>query len=153
MRAWTRCRLQEEELAYLAGLPREFRLEAGGKRLLFVHGSPRSNMEFLFPYSEERQLQEALEGCGADIVVCGHTHWAFSRRVAGVHLIGTGSVGLPFDGDPRAAYAVLEVTEGQVSVTHIRLDYDWERTLAAAAERDFPDMDFLRRVVMTGSRS
>jgi predicted phosphodiesterase len=152
VREWTRARLRDEDLADLAGYAADLRLEAAGQRLLFVHGSPRSNMEFLFPFTPEAELQAALDGCEADIVICGHTHWAFQRRLGGVQLIGVGSVGLPFDGDSRAAYALLDVTADGVSLTQVRLGYDGEQTLALAAERGFPDTDFLRGVVGHGRR-
>lgn len=152
VRAWTRARLSAADLQWLAELPEEHRFEVGGKRLLFVHGSPRGNMDSLFPGTPEPELLEALEGCEADIVLCGHTHWAFSRRVGTHQLIGTGSIGLPFDGDPRAAYLILEVTERDVGVTHVRVDYDLAAALSAGTERGFPDMDFLYKVLPTGRR-
>ncbi len=152
IRAWTRARLQPGDLQWLGDLPEEYRLEVVGKRLLFVHGSPRGNMDFLFPGTPEPEMLEALENCEADIVVCGHTHWAFSRRVGPFLLIGTGSVGLPFDGDPRAAYVILDITERECTVTHVRLDYDVEAALSAGAERGFPDMEFLYKVLPTGRR-
>lgn len=152
VRTWTRERMAPADLDWLAGLPAEFRFTVEGQRLLFAHGSPRSNMEFLFPFSPEAELREALADCGADVVVVGHTHWAFSRRIGQVHLIGAGSIGLPFDGDSRAAYAILEVTERNVGVTHVRVAYDQERTLTAARAEGFPDMGFLEAVVRRGQR-
>lgn len=152
LKAWTRARLTAAELTWLGALPEEHRMEVHGRRLLFVHGSPRGNMDSLFPSTPESDMLESLENCEADIVLCGHTHWAFSRRIGGIHLIGAGSVGLPFDGDPRAAYAIVEVTERESSVTHIRLDYDVECALADGTERGFPDMGFLYKVLPTGRR-
>jgi len=152
VRAWTRERMAPADLDWLAALPAEFRLEVAGQRLLFAHGSPRSNMEFLFPFTPEADLKAALAASAADVVVVGHTHWAFSRRIGQVHLIGAGSIGLPFDGDPRAAYAILEVTERSVGVTHVRVAYDQERTVAAARESGFPDLGFLEYTVRKGQR-
>lgn len=152
VREWTRRRLKDEDLADLAALPESLSLAADGIKVLFVHGSPRSNMEFLFPFSEEAKLAEALSGADAQVVVCGHTHWSFQRRIGGLQLIGVGSVGLPFDGDPRAAYAVLDVGAERTELTQIRVAYAGARTLAAAEDRGFPDTDFLRQVVANGSR-
>ena len=53
---------------------------------------------------------ELLEGSTPSIVF-GHTHLPFARETeSGILLVNPGSVGMPFDGDPRAAYAV--VSEG-----------------------------------------
>jgi putative phosphoesterase len=152
IRDWTLARLDEGILAEMGALPLEYRLEAHGKRIRFVHGSPQSNMEFLFPFTPEADLAAAVAGAEAEILVTGHTHWTFSRRVGGVQLVGVGSVGLPFDGDPGAAYAVLEVTAAAVRLTHIRVGYDGERTLALAREVGFPDGDFLASIVKYGRR-
>jgi putative phosphoesterase len=152
VKAWTVERLGVRTLDEMAALPLHHRQTVAGKRILFVHGSPRSNMEFLFPYTPEGELQAALANCAADIVVCGHTHWTFSRRVDEVHLIGVGSVGLPFDGDPAAACAVLEVTAEAVRLTHLRVAYDGARTLAIAADAGFPDGEFLAGCVRFGRR-
>jgi len=49
-----------------------------------------------------------------------------------VELVNPGSVGMPFDGDHRAAYAV--VTESG-AVEHRRVGYDHEASAAAVRER------------------
>jgi len=147
VRTWTRERLSSSALSELASLPPTLTMQVENTKILFVHGSPRSNMEGLFPSAKEAELADALGGVSADILVCGHTHWAFSRRAAGLHLVGAGSIGLPFDGDRRAAYAILELEGGVVSLTHLRVAYDYGRTLRLAAERGFPNSDFLQKAL------
>lgn len=152
IREWTLARLNGGILAEMGALPFDHRIEVHGKRLRFVHGSPASNMEFLFPFTPEEELAAAASAADAEILVMGHTHWSFSRRVGGVQMIGVGSVGLPFDSDPGAACAVLEVAEEAVRLTHIRLAYDGERSLASAREVGFPDQAFLESCVRFGRR-
>lgn len=147
VRAWTRSRLTADALTELASLPPTLLMQVEKTNILFVHGSPRSNMEGLFPFSPEQELSEALSGVNAEILVCGHTHWAFHRRAAGLHVIGAGSIGLPFDGDRRASYAILDLEDGVVSVTHLRVAYDYDRTRRLAAERGFPNPDFLQKIL------
>ena len=66
-------------------------------------------------------------------MVFGHTHLLFARRSAsGVELVNPGSVGMPFDGDPRAAYAVLH-DDGRIE--HRRVDYDHRASAEAVRER------------------
>lgn len=152
IREWSLQRLDDGMLAEMGALPFDHRIEAHGRRIRFVHGSPQSNMEFLFPFTPEADLTTAVAGAEAEILVMGHTHWTFSRRIGDLHLIGVGSVGLPFDGDPGAACAVLEVTADAVRLTHVRVGYDGERTMALARESGFPDSDFLASCVKYGRR-
>lgn len=152
IRDWTLQRLDDRILAEMGALPFDHRIEVAGKRIRFVHGSPQSNTEFIFPFTPEAELTAAVAGAEAEILVLGHTHWTFSRRVGDLHLIGVGSVGLPFDGDQGAACAVLEVTADAVRLTHLRVGYDGERTLALAQESGFPDLAFLTSSVRHGRR-
>ncbi len=66
----------------------------------------------------------------------GHTHLPFARTgPLGIELVNPGSVGMPFDGDPRAAYAVVQA-DG--SVEHRRVEYDHQASADAIRERIGP---------------
>lgn len=79
---------------------------------------------------------------------------AYQFRVRSGHLIlSTGAVGLPFDGDPRAAYTLLETDEDRLSATSIRVDYDRLAVLRIAESRGYPDIPWLTRVMNTGRQS
>ena len=43
-----------------------------------------------------------------DYVLAGHTHQPYTLQVNGTLIINPGSVGLNRDGDPRAAYAIID---------------------------------------------
>jgi predicted phosphodiesterase len=51
---------------------------------------------------------------GVDIVLVGHTHIPFIRRINGQLLVNPGSIGQPKTGKPDACYAVWE--NGRVSL-------------------------------------
>ena len=55
-----------------------------------------------------RSWAKRLQNVEADVVCVGHTHIQFNIQVNGVMVLNPGSVGLPRDGDPRAAYAVID---------------------------------------------
>ncbi len=101
----------------------------------FCHGSPVSDVQSFFPEPADDE-EELLAGIGEARLVFGHTHLAFARTSAvderELELINPGSVGMPFDGDPRAAYALLAPHGGEVE--HRRVEYD--HLAAAAAVRD-----------------
>jgi diadenosine tetraphosphatase ApaH/serine/threonine PP2A family protein phosphatase len=94
---------------------------------LVCHGSPRSDVRSFLPSPADDE-PELLDGVIASRLIFGHTHLPFRRVAGGIELINPGSVGMPFDGDTRAAYAVLH-DDG--SVEHRRVAYDHE----ASAER------------------
>ncbi|MBA2631245.1 MAG: metallophosphoesterase [Thermoleophilaceae bacterium] len=111
-------------VAELVALPLEHR--SGGT--LFCHASPGSDMLSFLPQPAAAD-QDVLAGETARRVVFGHTHLAFRRPGPdGVDLINPGSVGMPWDGDRRAAYALVK---GDGVLEHRRVAYDHR----ASAER------------------
>jgi predicted phosphodiesterase len=125
-----RCRelLGDKLVAELAALP-ESLTDAD---TVYCHGSPVSDVESFFPEPGPEE-EELLGGVAAGRVVFGHTHLAFAREGPhGVELLNPGSVGMPFDGDPRAAYAVLH-DDG--SAEHRRVSYDHRASANAIRER------------------
>jgi diadenosine tetraphosphatase ApaH/serine/threonine PP2A family protein phosphatase len=86
------------------------------------------------PADGEAELLEAVPD-GVRRLVFGHTHLPFARTADGVQLVNPGSVGMPFDGDPRAGYALL-AEDGEVECR--RVTYDHAASAAAVRER-FPD--------------
>lgn len=117
----------EELCRELAALPESMTDEG----TLYCHASPLSDMDSFYPAPHETDT-ERLMGVEAERVVFGHTHLAFKRSgPGGIQLVNPGSVGMPFDGDHRASYAVIEGDR----VEHRRVEYDWEASVAAVRER------------------
>jgi len=99
----------------------------------FFHASPISDVRSFFPEpaDDEDELLGGLDSVPR--VVFGHTHLQFRRvRPDGIELINPGSVGLPFDGDHRAAYALMR-DDGSLELR--RVAYDHEASAAAMLER------------------
>lgn len=136
---WAFEHLSGENRNYLGQLPRELRLRVGGRRVLLTHGSPASIDEHLMPETPAARLAELAAGAEADVIVVGHSHRPFARKVGGVWWINTGSVGRSDDGDPRACYAILTIGKGVFGVRHYRVEYDLVRTVEAIRERGLPE--------------
>jgi diadenosine tetraphosphatase ApaH/serine/threonine PP2A family protein phosphatase len=100
--------------------------------VLYVHGCPlRDDDSFGLEPSEEDERR--LAGVRDQTVVFGHSHLQFRRPGPnGTHLLNPGSVGMPLDGDVRAAYA-LRHDDGRFEFR--RVEYDLERAAAAYEER------------------
>mgnify|MGYP001061285019 CR=1 FL=1 len=124
MFAWTHQALSKGSRTYLKTLPETRMLEIGGLKILMTHGSPESISEHLGPNTSEEHLAALANMTDADIILCGHSHQAFKRKVKDVLFINPGSVGRLDDGDPRASYAVLDIQNKEVRVDFYRVPYD-----------------------------
>jgi predicted phosphodiesterase len=95
---------------------------------LVCHGSPPSDVRSFYPEPADDEA-ELLDGVHHRRVLFGHTHLPFHRvsDVRGIELVNPGSVGLPFDGDTRAAYALIHADH---RVEHRRVEYDHTVTVA-----------------------
>ncbi len=94
---WIEQQLGPERLEWLRTLPEQIELDVAGLgRVLFCHGSPRSDEEMLLRTASEERLTEILAGVEADAVICGHTHMQFDRVVGDQRVVNAGSVGLPY---------------------------------------------------------
>jgi putative phosphoesterase len=103
---WTAQQLPDYE-PELASWPKIFRLEiAGLGEVLFCHGTPRSETEVFTRLTPEEHLVPLFEGLGVSVVVCGHTHMQFDRKIGNTRVVNAGSVGMPF-GEPGAFWALL----------------------------------------------
>ena len=106
--AWIRERLSAEQVEFLRGLPLTETVDVDGLgRVVFCHATPRSDDELLTCISPDERWQRALDGADADVVVCGHTHVQFDRRVGDIRLVNAGSVGMPYEQEPGAYWALL----------------------------------------------
>jgi putative phosphoesterase len=149
---WTAAHLGDQSRRYLAGLPERIaRRLYGGYKLLVVHGSPLSMEDAIYPSITPRGLEAKLGDERPDILVCGHTHIPFVRRIGGTLVVNCGSAGHPVDGDPRPAYALVEAEAGVGPRGRIiRFDYDFDRTIAALRETSLPKA--LRRDFAEGGK-
>jgi diadenosine tetraphosphatase ApaH/serine/threonine PP2A family protein phosphatase len=120
--------LGADTVSQLAALPQCITLDG----IVFCHASPKSDVDSFLPEPQPTDA-ELLDGVESDRVVFGHTHVQFRRTTDdGIELVNPGSVGLPFDGDRRAAYALI-APDGAVEL--LRVDYDVEHAIAALRER------------------
>jgi putative phosphoesterase len=105
---FVRAQLNEEQLDFLRPQPLTETLDVDGLgRVLFCHATPRNDEEILTRISPDERWGEALAGVDADVVVHGHTHVQFEREIGGVRLLNAGSVGMPYETEPGAYWALL----------------------------------------------
>jgi diadenosine tetraphosphatase ApaH/serine/threonine PP2A family protein phosphatase len=136
--------LPAEVVEWLYGLPP--RAEIDG--VLYVHGSPLSDVESFAPEPEEDEAR-LLDGVRDRLIVFGHSHQQFRRPGPdGTDLLNPGSVGMPLDGDPRAAWAV-RTDDGELEFR--RTEYDVEQAAAGYRAMGGEFGEFAARRIERGS--
>ena len=122
---WTARHLSEYRPLF-ASWPKTLRVDIDGLgKVLFCHGTPRSETEIFTRLTTAERLAPLFESLDVALVVCGHTHMQFDRMVGGTRVVNAGSVGMPFG--KSGAYWVL--LGPNVELRQARYD------LSAAAER------------------
>ncbi len=139
MMAATREALGETRLAWLRKLPR---VQVLGSMAL-VHASPASAWIAPGPGASDAELKEVYGPLGRPVTVYGHIHSSFVRDCPALTVANTGSVSLPYDGDPRAAYLLLD----EMTPTIRRVEYDVDREIKALVDGGFPRAEWLARTL------
>ena len=121
--------LGQDDIEWLRTLPDERR--ACDDRVKLVHGHPDDPDRYTFPQDFGPELLGE-----EDVLVLGHTHYQHHERYDEGIVVNPGSVGQPRDGDPRAAYAVLDLDA--MTVEERRTQYDIDRVVEAVTDADLP---------------
>ncbi|HZT81904.1 MAG TPA: metallophosphoesterase family protein [Gemmataceae bacterium] len=146
-RPLTRERLSPDDLRFLARLPVSKTVTIEDTRFLLVHATPRDPLDEYAPPDGDFWARR-LENVDADVVCVGHTHQPYVLEVGDKLVINPGSVGQPRDGDPRAAYALIE----DYRVELRRAEYPVEEAIRPILESSLPDQakQALADVLRTG---
>jgi predicted phosphodiesterase len=156
---WTRENVSPETKAALGLLPFTLDLAPFGghtskARIILVHGTPTLNTVY---WTEDRSDEFCLSMASkvgakrGDAIAFGHTHLPWARETEGIHFINTGTVGRPKDGDWRAGYVVLDVTETSIESEYVRVEYDVNLAAKAIRASSLPS-EFADYLLAGGSR-
>jgi len=124
---WAARELRPDEARVIKSWPKTITLHVAGLGdVLFCHGTPTSETDAFTRLTAQDVLLPVFEGLvGVSLVVCGHTHMQFDRRIGATRVINAGSVGMPF-GTTGAYWSLLGP---DVQLRHTQYD------LEAAADR------------------
>ena len=157
---WTLSNTSPEVKRALKALP--FRIDirpqgghVAGPTVTLVHAHTSNSRIYV---TEDRtdefltKMAEAAHLKAGDVLAFGHTHrpWHRVTSEGGVHMINTGSVGRPKDGDWRAGYVLVTVGDGPVQVEFVRVAYDIDRAVAGVRTAGLPE-DFVE-FLQTGGK-
>ncbi len=112
----TRAKLTEEQIAFLHANPPSVRIG----RTLYVHASPRNDVDIFTERTPAERIAFLFDGIDADTVVVGHVHTQYEREIAGVRVVNSGSVGMPYEEAP-GAYWTLDLEPRRTSYEGAKL--------------------------------
>jgi len=136
--AATRDLIGEERMRWLQALPPAWQNHG----LALTHASPGDLWQAPLPECEEQQLVATYGSLGSSIVVYGHIHRPYVRHAPGFVVANSGSVGTPYDGDPRASYLLIE--HGKVAIR--RVEYDVEAEIRYLLSSGYPHAAWLAEI-------
>ncbi|WP_116787866.1 metallophosphoesterase family protein [Flavobacterium psychrotrophum] len=146
--------VSEQNRLFLATLPAHLRLEYQLNNdhltIVMAHGSTRSVNEYVLEDLEESYVLDMMKEAKADILCVGHSHKPYHRIIKDGdnfrHIINTGSVGKPKDGNRKACYVLLTLYEDSssmhpdtVRVEFIRIPYDIDKAVNGIKGSPLPD--------------
>lgn len=137
---WHARELSDSEAGWISSWPATLEIElAGLGRVLFCHATPRDDDELFTEVTPVAQLAPVFRNVDAPVVVCGHTHMPFDRRVEATRVVNAGSAGLPF-GRSGADWLLLGP---QVELRHT--DFDLELALARLRRSAYPRFELVEQ--------
>lgn len=107
---WSVKQLGAERIEFLRTLP--LKIERGPfsiGNVVLVHATPWSNQDVVLPDADEATAQKMIDEANAGLLAYGHIHQPYQRQVGDALLISVGAVYGSLDGDPRAAYTIVEL--------------------------------------------
>ena len=139
---WCADLLGDERLATADAWPLTLELDIEGLgRVLVCHSTPASDEPIYTSITPDDELRQLLGPVDADVLLCGHTHMQYDRTLSsGLRIVNPGSVGMPYDGQRGAFWAVL----GPDGVEFRHTLYDVEAAVAAMRSTGAPDIDELQ---------
>ncbi|ADH99588.1 metallophosphoesterase family protein [Salisediminibacterium selenitireducens] len=154
--AWSYGKMTDEGLHYLNQLPTELEIPLTNRIQLYAtHAFPDDLFKVIPEHAENSAFDAFFEhNPRAMYYAYGHIHIPHMRNITGNTLLNTGSIGLPFDGNPDASYVMLERTNDSISTSFHRVAYDIEKAVFDLKDTDYPEdaAPLLESIYRTGKK-
>jgi len=129
--------MHSPDLAFVRAFEQTVSVDVDGLgRTCFCHGSPRSDEECVTERTPAERVREFMAGREEQVVVTAHVHVQYDRTVDGVRLLSPGSVGLPYEDEAGAYWALLGP-----EVELRRTEYDVDAAVAEMRATDDPRVE------------
>ncbi len=139
----TKKMIGESRLEWLRRLPPELRHE----NLVLLHASPGNVWRAPMDTADDQALVDAYSSLNAGTVVYCHIHRPFVRKVGEMTICNCGSVGSPYDDDPRASYLMIDDEKPEIR----RVKYDVEKEVGRLLASDHPHKKWIASLRRSGT--
>lgn len=124
---WAHNSMYADNIRYIDELPEQLNISLPKMdTIMVVHGSPFDISEKLFQGKYPERIEKALKGIKESFLICGHTHESWSKVAYNKLIVNPGSVGVPFNQNKFAEYAVLTWNDNQWIASHNHVEYDFK---------------------------
>jgi putative phosphoesterase len=135
---WTKKHVTEKSKNYMKNLPFQISFEVEGRRVKIFHATPTKNNLYWYEERPDNFFFLMTEKAQADLMIYGHTHIPYFKKLNGKYFINAGSVGKPKDKDPRTCLCLIDISRSNVQVTFIRRQYDIKSVIRAIIKSGLP---------------
>jgi len=132
----------EERLRWLEGCPERYAAEG----FTLVHASPGDLWRAPMLDASDEELRSTYAPLGSRMVVYGHIHRPYIRRIGEMTVANTGSVSQPYDGDRRASYLVIDGDSTSIR----RVEYDVESEAKVLLGSGLPHAEWMAKILLAG---
>lgn len=132
----------EERLRWLEGCPERY----AGEGFTLVHASPGDLWRAPMLDASDEELRSTYAPLGSRMVVYGHIHRPYIRRIGEMTVANTGSVSQPYDGDRRASYLVIDGDSTSIR----RVEYDVESEAKVLLGSGLPHAEWMAKILLAG---
>ncbi len=139
----TRKAIGDQRIDWLRRLPAELRHE----NMALLHAGPGNLWRAPMETAGDQAFIDTYSGLDAGTVVYCHIHRPFIRKIGEMTICNCGSVGSPYDGDPRASYLMME--DGTPAIR--RVQYDMEKEVGRLLASDHPHKEWIAQLRRSGS--
>lgn len=116
---WTANHLTQQNIDYIKSLSESCVLSFGELgSITVVHGSPFNISEHLYEDKAQDRLQEAVNSCHTEVLICGHSHRPWKKEVNETLVLNPGAAGVHFNQQSGGEYAVLSCEDGIWMASH-----------------------------------
>ncbi|MDP9285768.1 MAG: metallophosphatase family protein [Actinomycetota bacterium] len=114
---WDKSLLEPRDVEWLSALQMTAELDG----VLYCHATPTSDLPATTAVTADDMIARMFQGVKG-LVVIGHTHHQFDRRVGELRVVNAGSIGMPYEGDVAAYWALVEDGEPRLMRTPIDIE-------------------------------
>ncbi|WP_353683778.1 metallophosphoesterase family protein [Thermodesulfovibrio sp. 3907-1M] len=135
---WTKKHASDRAKEYMKNLPFSIDFLAEDKKVSIFHATPTKNNLYWYEERPDKFFFQMADKAKADVMIYGHTHIPYFKKINEKYFINAGSVGKPKDGDPRTCVCLVEIGQDHFRTEFIRKEYDIKKTVDAIIERGLP---------------